>query len=867
MMHSDRRKSQTMQLMPHFPLFRSGESRVVLPAPVIRKRACGAWSGCGRRLAVSSGGEIRVYSDPSEENPPSTVTVAASGVLDQQPVRTGTVRGSFDPTLPLATEVPGGWLSADQETQPGGQWRATGADNTFCTALCVEASMYEGGILSSPGSSPGGTPSSLSPSARQVKSPPSPRLGVARGSPGGRGLVVTASSAPRTRTESGPLADGEGCEQPSSRATSASLLSASVISPPPPLVGNMRAMCPAGPLAFFGTTDGGLGLDSVIAATGTTGTSGHISAIASSGVTKRRGNELLGAIVSTSTAARTATLGAGDAGGIEKCARRRGFRHVLPGDNWLAGSLRPSSRSGSPSRQRGSNSPESPRDMSDPVSLQPTGCVPVVPSGGRETAGAVAAVAESVVGASQPMAASEILDLRGKLGEGASGVDDLIGRARGASSTSTHPLFKVSLPGEVGTMSPSVIGSSSDGIAFDTGIAAAASVRKPWLVRVSCRSRSSGGTAVAGSSGSDGVGVKSLASLPPGLASPDLLASSEDGRYVAVGSHACDLVACFRLELGSSDERSMAADKDQDAKSSSDPVAEASLLSSTNGDPLASCGSGGRGGAKIDKGGVRRRKRRHRRAVPLCTLRLPPGYRAKGLTVVKEKLMPTGHCGTSGSAARTSSVSGTGGEPALSDNSVAEGVVVIVLGGCAVPDPHAATSDARRSNTGSSLYPAEPDRRGSSSSSSEEASYRTVLLRYLLPSAPSETAGSGVVRGRKIPSDNDHSTSTIAGGSKHARPAIAPTGCGEQVGSGASSTSAGCRARGSTSASPQSFDENDTGPGDGTRLEAVILGAVAGAEQRMGARFDRIERMLVGVCDRLGVLEDTVKGQGQAETK
>lgn len=825
----------------------------MLPAPVIRERTCGAWSGCGRRLAVSSGGEIRVYSDPPEE------TAVASGALDQRPAKAGTVCEGYDPTLscgkqeaealPLVTEVRGGWLSADEETQLADHWRA-GSGNTFRTTLCVEATMYEGGVLSSPGSSPGGTPSAMSVSARRLRTPASPRLSVAYSGQGGRGPVAAASSAPRTRTESGALADGEGSGQSSSHATSSSPMAAAVISTegssPPPLIGDMRAMCPAGPLAFFGTTDGGLGLDSVLAATGSTGTSKPFS---SSGLTKRGGNDLLGAIVNTSNAARTAASDAGDAGGIEKPARRGGFRHVLPGESWLAGSLRPSSRSGSPSRQRGSSSPESQRDSSAPESSQPTECVTVAPAAGRETA----EVAESVVGASRPMAALEVLDLRGKLGEGGAGGGDGNGGAGMASVTSTHPLFRLSLPGGVDPIKSSVIGTNSRASTSNTGKAAATSVRRPWLVRVSCRNKSSSGTAIGGSSGSSGVGVKALASLPPGLASPDLLASSEDGRYVAVGSHACDLVACFRLELGSSDESSIATDEGQDAKSSSDPVGEGSLPGSTNGGPLTGCGSGGRGGGKVDKGGVRRRKRRHRRAVPLCTLRLPPGHRAKGLAIVKEKQKPSGRYGTTGTA----------GVPALDDD-VAEEIVVLVLGGCAVPDARAANGAVRRSSTGGALFPA-PDRRGSTNSSSEEAAYRTVLLRYSLPSASSETTRSGVGRGAKGPSDGGNRTSActrVPGGSKHVCPASAVSNdFGEQVGRGASSISAGIGARGSTSVRAQSSAEIDPGTGDGSRFEAIVLEAVAGVERRMDGRFDRVEIMLGDVCDRLGVLEDAVKGQ------
>eukprot|EP00903_Cladosiphon_okamuranus_P013437 g12516.t1 len=837
-------------------------SRVVLPAPVIRERACGAWSGCGRRLAVSSGGEIRVYSDPLEETPLSMATVTI-GVLDRRPVKTVAGHGDSDPTLsrgkqgaetlPLTTEVRAGWLRPDEDTQRG----VVGSENTFRTALCVEATMYEGGILSSPGSSPGGgSPSSSSPSARQARTPPSPRSGISCGDRGSRGPTAASSSAPQTRTQSGALADGQGGQRASALAALSSPAAAAVTSSegssssPPPLIGEMLAMCPAGPLAFFGTTDGGLGLDSMLATSSLTGASGPFPASSRRGMAKREGNELLGAIVDTSNAARTAAFEVSDASGVEPTSRRRGFRHVLPGENWLAGSLRPSSRSGSPSRQhQGSSSPESPSDTSHSDSTKPTG---------RDTANARPAAVECILGVSRSTAEPEILDLRGKLGGGAPGGGKGGNRgAEGSSVTLTHPLFRLSNPGGMDRISASAIGSDSKCGASNTGKDAAASVRRPWLVRVSCRSRSGGG----GSSGNNGVGVKALASLPLGLASPDLLASSDDGRYVAVGSHACDLVACFLLELSSSDEGSLGTDEGQDAKSSSNPVAEGCHTGSTNGGPLAGRGSSVRALGKADKGGVRQRKRRHRRAVPLCTLRLPPGHRAKGLTVVKETRRLGDHCGTTATSARASSTR------ALNDG-VAEEVVVLVLGGRAVTDAReAATSAVRRSSTGGALFPAEPGRRGNNSSL-EDASYRTVLLRYVLPSAPPGTIGSDVVCGGKGASDSGsrsstHTSSQVPGGSNEKCPASAPSSsCGGQAGRGNSSVSTGNLASGSTpSMCAQRIAETDSGKGDGTRLEAVLLEAVAGAERRMDDRFDRIERMLVGVCDRLGVLEDAVKGQ------
>ncbi len=863
---------------------------MVLPAPVIRERACGAWSGCGRRLAISAGGEIRIYDDPSEGPLLPEASVVASGeigpadVPGQQSAKAGSTRLNSDPEasagggesedLPLATGVRGGWLSVDDEAKPAA---AEGAASAFRTVLCVEAAMHDGVIFSSPGSSPGGSPRSSSRPAAPVRTPSSPQRGITHGSRGGpqqnnfppAGHVVAGASASRTRTEGGVLRGGDGSSQGSSRTTPpASAVAAPATtarsSSSPLLMGNMRAMCPAGPLAFFGATDGGLGLDSVFATTRTVGASESLTAGSGAGGASRNemgGQGLLGAIMDTSKATRMAAVAAtGGGSGSERSTRRSGFRHVLPGENWLAGSLRPSSRQprDSPPRQRHPSSPESSRTTG-------RASLPSAAGSGEDDAGTAGVEPDAQEPAlHRPVSEPEVLDLRGKLGEGVHGRTEGVGEGTGpASVASLHPLFRLSLPGGAVPVIPSVTGSNSTptrASASINGDAAPAPVRSPWLVRVSCKNKSSSSSAIGGSGGSESVKVKALASLPPGLASPDLIASSQDGCFVAVGSHACDLVACFRLELRPSNSCHGDAPEDNDTKSSTGRSPR---------DGHESGGGEGKGNVG-SKGGSRRRKQRLRRAVPLCTLRLPRGYRAKGLLVVRETA-PAGdhrHEVAGASAARNSG--------RLSGKNFAEDVAVLVLAGCAVPHAEAASVGASGPRASGAQRPPERHRRGSTG---EEMFYRTVLLRFLMPPGPPAGDGQGLASvtpdagpiesargenillgGREIskaPTDGAKLTGPTHGALGGGRDSVSVVGCTTSTGISGS--------RSSASSGRGADDESDIACGRGdSRLEAALLQAIAGVERRMNDRFNRMETMLVGVCDRLGMLEEAVKGQSSA---
>ena len=865
---------------PHRPLSSSRPegSRVVLPAPVIRERACGAWSGCGRRLAISSGGEIRVYDDPSEGQVVSeAMSVPSDGIetVDAPGQRSAKTRSTCvgsDPNesagsgdsgdLPLATEVRGGWLPVDQETKPAD---AEGAENTFHTVLCVEAAMYDGGIFSSPGSSPGGTPRSLTPPSARVSPFSSSRRGVAQADRGGAehkkfvtDHMAADTNASRASNEGVFLTGGQG-SQNSSRTTCGSTAVAPATSmrgsSSPPLVGNMRAMCPAGPLAFFGATDGGLGLDSVVATTRTIDLSETPTAGSSGGGTGMGGQDLLGAIKDTSSATLPTAWAATGGGGFEKSTRRSGFRHVLPGENWLAGSLRPSSR-------RPPDSPPRQRHLSSPETSRQTERTKLTPAAGSDKDDAwTEAVQQDTEGRAlqRPVAEPEVLDLRGKLGEGGNVLSGGVDEGKGATMVSSvHPLFRLALPGGAAPRIPSVTGSETasrhegftcDGRASSSakGDSAPTPVRSPWLVRVSCKSKSSSSIAIGHSVGSKSVKVKALASLPPGLASPDLIASSRDGGFVAVGSHACDLVACFRLELHSSDAFYGDPAEKRDAKSSTD----------------CSPPSGGEGKGNTGKGGSPRR--RQRRTVPLCTLRLPRGYRAKGLSVVREQKTAGGHHDTFGAnVARNSSK--------VSGEHISDDVVVLVLAGSAVPDADAVIGGASRSCASDKPRPAGSYRRGSTG---EEVAYRTVLLRFLLPSG--SPAGDAQVLASLTPaaasSQSARGEDSLRGGrgiSKTALdgrknpdpPNIALVGGRDPASGCGLSTSTMVSGRRSSPSNAVGVDESNAVDGcGGNRLEAAVLEAIAGVERRMDDRFGRMEAILAGVCDRMGTLEAAVKGQ------
>ncbi|CAN0047005.1 unnamed protein product, partial [Hapterophycus canaliculatus] len=445
-----------------------GGNRMVLPAPVRRKRACGAWSGCGRRLALSSGGEIRVYSDPCGQGTPSAAAVAgddgeANVALDSCPAKKRNAWvGSNTPAAlgqngtdvpPVAAGEPERTLLDGARTAPTGRLGAGSAGSTFHTVLCVEATVYEGGVLSSPGSSPGGSPCP-SPPARNLAA--SRRLGVdgAKNGIEDKGLplplplpraVAVPSGVPEKRSE-GELGGGRN-DSPFVRAASSSRASAMGASLSQLVLGDMRAMCPAGPLAFFGATDGGLGLDPAFAPSGPAEANGAFVAGSDHGDSERDGDGLLGAIVDDSNLMRADDPNAVGGGSAYAPSRRRGFRHVLPGENWLAGSLRPSSRAPRPDsslRQQGSHSrellsrPSTPSESRPVVSSAESNLTEGGTSDGRVSPGAprLASVSPPPVSAAAP----EVLDLRGKLGGRVLGASGLVeGAATHISAVSTHP--------------------------------------------------------------------------------------------------------------------------------------------------------------------------------------------------------------------------------------------------------------------------------------------------------------------------------------------------------------------------------------------------------------------------------------------
>ncbi|CAM9736057.1 unnamed protein product, partial [Laminaria digitata] len=846
-----------------------GNNRATFPAPVAKKRACGAWSGCGRYLATSSGGEIRVHINPSGKK---KHTLEAMGHVDagldnassaEQPSRAVEAWAGTDSTTThadgvLATDDNEGtsapWAKVVTESgtsESGGEF----GGNSFRTVLCVEAALCDGGGggggLSSPGSSAGGS------STPSPKSTPSRR----RVPPGGRhGLNdLTPPPSLSSHTERRDNLSSHTERRDNNLSSKPSAASSKV------LMGDMRAMCPAGPSAFFGTTDGGLGVGSLFGGGNSLGGSFAAASATSGG---RGGQDLLGAVVSDSVARIAAASDAATDAALsfrDKHTRRGGFRHVLPGENWLAGSLRPRSRAPpthSLKKMSHSSDPLSstPPSVYEQVSRKAVGEANKIASAAGEdhtAAGnaldgrllsAVRTVEADNTAAANALDgglfAPEVLDLRGKIGGVHSGVGG--SGAAGSGVVSTHPLFRLSLDGGIDpTSSGSTATPKTDdvhsrhagvrgvtgatGVSESVGDTAGVPSRRPWLMRVSCSSSSSRTADANDSKGApkDGVRVKTLAALPLELASPDLLASSDDGNIVAVGSHASGLVACYRLSVRPGVGVGSAA---------------GSLAGATGG------------------GGGRRRRQKKRLAVPLCTLRLPSGYRAKGLTLDAENVGVSTRAGVV-----IGESGGTGSTMSAADGaSRGEGVAVLVLAGCPVADP-TAVAHPRQGATATKSLPLGSSSFGKKSAS--ELSYRTVLLRFALP----EFAVGGSSDDKKRPpsfsprAGTNESFSPRAGTDEH-RCTREASGMASMVAVPEDTRPSYDKVFDDDGGGGGGIESNTIGTQRGPRFEAAVLEGLAGLERRLGERLDRIERLTLGMCDRVGALERALDGLSRNDT-
>lgn len=164
------------------------------------------------------------------------------------------------------------------------------------------------------------------------------------------------------------------------------------------------------------------------------------------------------------------------------------------------------------------------------------------------------------------LTSTEILDLRGKFCDGS-----------GVAGPTMHNLLRLPLGGvdgsagnEVSTAKPWASIAAANGaptrVHVDVGgrekergtadgssgseggrCGRKESVRQPFLLRVTTNRPTVAESVHAGRNKENAVTVQTLASLPPCLSSPDIVASSDDGVFVCVGSHACGLVACYRV--------------------------------------------------------------------------------------------------------------------------------------------------------------------------------------------------------------------------------------------------------------------------------------------------------------------------------
>lgn len=738
---------------------------------------------------MSSGGEIRVYGYSGDE--PSR-TMAASGCpvipADNPGVQPVSARdawgasgcrdtGEQEEVLeggPEELKLPevGGQR---REPKSGGDSRGEGGRGMFRTALCVEAAMHENDNISSSGLSPGGTLSSPLRATPLPNSPPPRHTGDksrASAQSSHDGCIVTR----RSKVERG--------EGPTNKVPSRLL------------VGDMRAMCPAGPLSFYGTTGGGLGLGSIF------GGGGGFGSLSGGAEGARNGDDLLKTVVSDSAmrtlasdaagpvhsasdALRsTAKLAEGKGGDGEKHVYRGGFRHVLPGENWLAGSLRLRQRDsraglslpGAFTAESLVSTPSSKDALFEQCKEDVSSSVVDTMMGVEGAATVVHADASSVriqplasdatracsaLLSSPTTATSEVLDLRGKLGVGCYGGGP---GSTALPAAATHPLFRLSLGSEVDTVTAFSIsggvchggiasrggGGAENGDRVALGGATDSAIRQPRLVRVTSSSNAwtTNETRGSGREGGDGgVKVQALALLPPALASPDLLASSEDGLVVAVGSHACGFVACYRLSSSGTMAAGRSASDVPKTFAEEDGETQGSRMLTEGGD--TSVGAEGLGGC-IGRGSLQRRPRR---TIPLCTLRLPPGYRAKGLTVVNAEVgTRTARSGGGHSAVKPAGGSGGNGvqrvgTAAAEEAFAGEGLAVLVLAACSVPDADG-HSRLRKNTAAASAFPFASHSRGNSSGG-VGSPFRTLLLRFLLP--PRLAAGDDEERGRMPP--------------------------------------------------------------------------------------------------------------------
>lgn len=694
------------------------------------------------------------------------------------------------------------------------------SDTRFHTVLCAEAAVQggaggiaeEGGVVYSPCSSPQSSPDTRATArrpgpSRLSPSPPRPLHDASQRPPASDTAPSDAPSATSDREQRG----SHGSHAFSNHSkTSVSRGSVSR------LIGDIRSMCPAGPEAFFGATDAGLGLRSLVCP------SGSFSNCTTESGSGMHGDSLLGAIVNdstvraaamdaaeafhssnvslitpTATTVRSSADGDGGADGKNLVVRRGGFRHVLPGENWLAGSLRPRSRdplvvpTGEQLPPRG-DSPvsdrSSPSSCSSKTQCATEQCAPLVVSEALGDALATAEVPQTKVvaaaaavsdGSSSSVSAvvtrtwgghprpsstatTQVLDLRGKLGGGV-----FSGTGNAVAAAQQHPLFRLSfdtgLPGP-GMPDAAVLSGGKNGSITRDGQGSGGGrggvhggdlnrspSQRPWLVRVTCSNSSGTDSTKSASDVVGGVKVQALASLPLALASPDLLASSEDGRFVAVGSHACGLVACY---LVSSQPRVAASEC---VGADFTPATRISLQK-VNGKYGGGVGKGPdcfTEGADREVGvgseGARSRRKRRPRAMPVCTLRLPPGYKAKGLVFVgrgKVRKRTTSDVSGSGSTGIGGEVLGAGGKgdcvgatnEAADDDFMGKGsdeTVLLVLAACPVDSVNA--SSAYGSSKKSASQEAPPLR----GSHGEGSPFRTVLLRFLLPKSITSCSNDG----------------------------------------------------------------------------------------------------------------------------
>ncbi|CAM9415714.1 unnamed protein product [Choristocarpus tenellus] len=756
-----------------------GRRSVRLPSPVPRQRSCGAWGGChGELLAISSGGEVRVYSPLIQ---PTDTRVESLN---------GSVMEGAEPSTPSLEEA--GWRGL--------------AENTVIRAK-VAGEMGNGTL--------GGETGSMFRTVLCVD-----------------GLV-------------GANSNGIVRSLPSQEPAPEPMLSRSSLPNPQARIGNVRAMCAAGPRGFFATTSGGLALE-VLEKGRRSGMDLHISGGESSLLPRTRCGKGEG-------------MGGSNGGDLEER-----FLGDFIGESEMSGRLDmvnmalESALGGGQGRDDGYSMGVTPMvsanlcDNGRELSLEGERIETVKFEGAQgvwsrrgearvprvevsqgyctsqkaqchrfslsPSKGSNKALASAKPPPTLPSPSageiSEVLDLRGKIGLGTECTGGV------GSSVGVNPLLILPLGGNL--VSEQLTGHVPSSNPLTTQVRDTDRVPVEGTGPRDCCPRLlhiqwekclwSRGPAAEGQEAKGGIRVDVSIPLPHALSSPDMLAASKNGDLVAVGSSASNLVACYHrhhiVSRGNADtQRVEGAGKIRDGRRE-DCLPQAISESSTKDATVR----------------------------PLCTLRLPPEHRARGLVFVS----------SSATGAPVPTTSNIDSSLPPTQEIVLVLAAAAVRGKLAKPDPATLGSGAGRGvvlcSTRLLKYHLPPP---PACSEVDDSNHAQVLdpeqTQVLVPEGERKVVG---IRGGEKQELDVRMTNSLPGLREHVdlaallvdRDRHSSSGILDGVGDSGKSNIVG-------------------GAGhDRLGVEAVLL-AITGLEERLGSRLDKLEDMVLENGKRLTKLE------------